>query len=148
QGTSPVASMVVFIDGQPKTAELGRLKIKTVEGANDFASMAEILGRRFKRWEHTQGDAGQAEFVEGSEAAYEAVDDEAELRQVEEESLAATTNAPHSGPAEAAEGETTRRGRPSTDNGGADTLADDEREDDGLLGWGALPDLVIVDGGK
>ena len=60
--------MVVFIDGQPKTAEYRRFRIKTVVGANDFASMAEILGRRFKRWETNQGDAGQAEFVEGSEA--------------------------------------------------------------------------------
>src|SRR5688572_22329483 len=77
QGTSPVASMVVFIDGKPKTAEYRRFRIKTVVGANDFASMAEILGRRFKRWENDNGaDAGQAEFVEGSMEAYEEVDGE------------------------------------------------------------------------
>jgi excinuclease ABC subunit C len=48
QGTSNVASMVVFEDGKPKTAHYRRFKIKTVEGSNDFASMAEVLGRRFK----------------------------------------------------------------------------------------------------
>jgi hypothetical protein len=61
QGTNPVASMVVFIDGQPKTSEYRRFRIKTVEGANDFASMAEILGRRFKRWENSQGEIVEPE---------------------------------------------------------------------------------------
>ena len=41
--------MVVFIDGQPATREYRRFKIRDVEGANDFASMAEVLQRRFKR---------------------------------------------------------------------------------------------------
>jgi excinuclease ABC subunit C len=49
QGTNSVASMVVFIDGRSKPSEYRRFKIKTVEGANDFASMAEVLQRRFKR---------------------------------------------------------------------------------------------------
>ncbi|HTE87117.1 MAG TPA: excinuclease ABC subunit UvrC, partial [Dehalococcoidia bacterium] len=49
QGTNSVASMVVFIDGRPRPPEYRRFKIKTVEGANDFASMAEVLERRFKR---------------------------------------------------------------------------------------------------
>ncbi|MPZ23789.1 MAG: excinuclease ABC subunit UvrC [Dehalococcoidia bacterium] len=49
QGTSSVGSMVVFIDGRPKPAEYRRFRIKTVDGANDFASMAEVLGRRFRR---------------------------------------------------------------------------------------------------
>lgn len=49
QGTNSVASMVVFIDGRPRPQEYRRFKIKSVEGANDFASMAEVLRRRFKR---------------------------------------------------------------------------------------------------
>ncbi len=49
QGTSAVGSMVVFERGKPKNAEYRRFKIKTVEGSNDFAMMAEMLGRRFKR---------------------------------------------------------------------------------------------------
>jgi excinuclease ABC subunit C len=49
QGTSPVASMVVFQDGKPAKKEYRRFNIKTVVGANDFASMQEIVGRRFRR---------------------------------------------------------------------------------------------------
>jgi excinuclease ABC subunit C len=49
QGTNTVASMVVFDHGQPATNEYRRFRIKTVEGQDDFASMREVLGRRFKR---------------------------------------------------------------------------------------------------
>ena len=49
QGTDSVASMVVFTDGRPDKKEYRRFKIKTVEGADDFASMNEVLTRRFKR---------------------------------------------------------------------------------------------------
>jgi excinuclease ABC subunit C len=41
--------MVVFTDGHPRRAEYRRFRIKTVEGANDVAMMAEVLRRRFKR---------------------------------------------------------------------------------------------------
>lgn len=51
QGTSAVGSMVVFEHGKPKNAEYRRFKIKTVEGANDFAMMAEMIERRFRRVE-------------------------------------------------------------------------------------------------
>ena len=49
QGLLSVASMVVFIDGEPAKKEYRHYRIKTVEGANDFASMEEVLGRRFRR---------------------------------------------------------------------------------------------------
>ncbi|MFN0148334.1 MAG: excinuclease ABC subunit UvrC, partial [Dehalococcoidia bacterium] len=49
QGTSPVSSMVVFVDGKPMTSQYRRFKVKTVVGADDFATMAEIMTRRFKR---------------------------------------------------------------------------------------------------
>jgi excinuclease ABC subunit C len=45
--------MVVFEGGKPKRAHYKRFQIKTVEGANDFASMAEVLTRRFKRLRET-----------------------------------------------------------------------------------------------
>jgi len=47
QGVLSVASMVVFIDGVPAKKEYRRFRIKTVVGANDFASMNEVLRRRF-----------------------------------------------------------------------------------------------------
>ena len=50
QGTDSVASMVVLQDGRPLNKEYRRFKIKTVEGPNDFASMAEVTERRFKRF--------------------------------------------------------------------------------------------------
>ena len=49
QGTDPVASMVVFQDGQPHRASYRRYRVKTVVGADDFATMREILGRRLRR---------------------------------------------------------------------------------------------------
>jgi excinuclease ABC subunit C len=49
QGQSSVASMVVFERGEPKAAAYRRFKIRTVEGANDVASLHEVLTRRFKR---------------------------------------------------------------------------------------------------
>ena len=49
QGQLSVASMVVFIDGMPAKKEYRRFRIKTVAGANDFASMNEVLRRRFLR---------------------------------------------------------------------------------------------------
>lgn len=48
-GTDKVASMVVFTDGDKNAAHYRRFRIKTVEGANDFASMKEVLSRRLAR---------------------------------------------------------------------------------------------------
>ncbi len=49
QGAQSVAAMVVFVDGAPAYKEYRHYRIKTVVGANDFASMEEVLGRRFRR---------------------------------------------------------------------------------------------------
>lgn len=49
QGTNPVASCVVFRDGVPSKKDYRRFKIKTVIGANDFASMKEVVNRRYSR---------------------------------------------------------------------------------------------------
>jgi excinuclease ABC subunit C len=49
QGQDAVGSMVVFEDGRPKPAHYRRFKIKTVDGANDYAMLQEMLRRRFKR---------------------------------------------------------------------------------------------------
>jgi excinuclease ABC subunit C len=49
QGTNSVASMVVFEDARPKKSDYRKFAIKTVDGPNDFASMNEVIGRRFKR---------------------------------------------------------------------------------------------------
>ncbi len=49
QGASPVAACVVFRDGRPSRNEYRHFNIKTVVGANDFASMEEVLTRRYTR---------------------------------------------------------------------------------------------------
>jgi excinuclease ABC subunit C len=48
-GSNPVASMVLFRKGKPAKSEYRKYNIKTVEGSNDFASMEEIVFRRYKR---------------------------------------------------------------------------------------------------
>ena len=49
QGTNPVASCVVFIDGKPAKREYRKFHVKTVTGPDDFASMEEIIFRRYSR---------------------------------------------------------------------------------------------------
>lgn len=64
QGAESVASMVVFVDGKPKKDQYRRFKIKTVEGANDYASLREVLMRRFKHGltEQAEGEKNQGKF--------------------------------------------------------------------------------------
>ena len=54
QGSNVVGSMVVFQDGRPKPAHYRRFRIKSVEGVDDYASMQEMLRRRFKRLADTR----------------------------------------------------------------------------------------------
>ncbi len=49
QGSDPVASMVVFVDGKPRKSDYRKFKIRTVVGPDDFASMEEIIERRYTR---------------------------------------------------------------------------------------------------
>jgi len=49
QGNQSVGSMVVLLDGEPAKGEYRRFKIKTVEGADDYASLLEVLRRRLSR---------------------------------------------------------------------------------------------------
>ncbi len=61
QGTESAGSMVVFEEGRPAREQYRRFKIRTVEGPDDFASMREVLWRRFTRAVKEQGllDTGQ-----------------------------------------------------------------------------------------
>ena len=49
QGSNPVAACVVFINGKPAKKEYRRYNIKTVKGPDDYASMEEVVSRRYKR---------------------------------------------------------------------------------------------------
>lgn len=119
QGTNSVGAMVVFEGGRPRNSEYRRFKIKTVEGANDFASHQEVLRRRFRKAASQQ----EAEL----EAETSAVVDKMSQRIAPED--AGTNGVAESiGP----EGEDVEGEAPESD------MQHD---------W-ALPDLVIIDGGR
>jgi excinuclease ABC subunit C len=65
QGAENVAGIVVFDNGKPARAEYRRLIIKTVEGANDFASMNEAVFRRYKRLLAEEKPLPQLIFIDG-----------------------------------------------------------------------------------
>jgi len=65
QGTTPVAACVVFKNGKPAKNEYRHFNIKTVSGPNDFASMEEIIERRYKRLIEEEKDLPQLIIVDG-----------------------------------------------------------------------------------
>ncbi len=66
QGTNPVASCVVFRDAEPSKKDYRRFKVKTVIGANDYASMKEIVNRRYSRMlEEAPDDLPQLVVIDG-----------------------------------------------------------------------------------
>ncbi len=66
QGVEVVGSMVVFEHGVPKKSHYRRFKIRTVRGQDDFASMQEVLTRRFDRWRRVT--SGELKGVRGNQA--------------------------------------------------------------------------------
>ena len=79
QGTNPVASCVVFRDAKPAKRDYRHFNIKTVVGPDDFASMKEVLTRRYTRLMEEGEDLPQLIVVDGGKgqlsAAVEALDD-------------------------------------------------------------------------
>lgn len=80
QGTNPVASCVVFRNGKPSKKDYRHFKIKTVEGPDDFASMREVLTRRYSRMlSEAPDDLPQLIVVDGGKgqlsAAVEVLDE-------------------------------------------------------------------------
>ncbi|MBD5164157.1 MAG: excinuclease ABC subunit C [Bacteroidales bacterium] len=79
QGTNPVASCVVFRDGRPAKRDYRHFNIKTVEGPDDFASMKEVLTRRYTRLVEEGQELPQLIVVDGGKgqlsSAVEALED-------------------------------------------------------------------------
>ncbi len=79
QGTNPVASCVVFKNAKPSKKDYRHFNIKTVEGPDDFASMKEVLTRRYTRMMEEGDDLPQLIVVDGGKgqlsAAVEALDE-------------------------------------------------------------------------
>jgi excinuclease ABC subunit C len=57
--------MVVFVDGKPRTSEYRKFKIQSVTGPDDFASMREIVGRRYTRLLEEQGELPDLIVIDG-----------------------------------------------------------------------------------
>ena len=65
QGTNPVAACVVFKDGKPSKKDYRHFNIKTVEGPDDFASMEEVVYRRYKRLLEEEQPLPQLIIIDG-----------------------------------------------------------------------------------
>jgi len=65
QGSYPVSAVVCFKNGQPSKADYRRFKIKTVTGINDFASMTEVVFRRYKRLLDEKSPLPQLVIIDG-----------------------------------------------------------------------------------
>jgi excinuclease ABC subunit C len=152
QGTNSVGAMVVFEFGRPKNSEYRRFKIKTVEGANDFASHQEVLRRRFRRAASQQ----EAELEAEAEIALEDVNQPLTSDEATPEPGKQTK---HTGEVRAASALLVEEGATSApledqaaERLNADILEETEAVDEapasGMQHSWTLPDLVIIDGGK
>ncbi len=73
QGAFPVAAMVHFTDGKPTPSEYRLYNIKTVEGPDDYASMEEVVYRRYKRLKEEEKQLPQLIIVDGGKGQMEVV---------------------------------------------------------------------------
>ena len=77
QGSYPVSAMVCFKNGQPSKNDYRRFNVKTVKGINDFATMKEVVHRRYKRVAEEQQSFPQLVIIDGGKgqlsAAMEAI---------------------------------------------------------------------------
>lgn len=75
QGSYPVAAMVCFKNGEPSKKDYRHYNIKTVEGINDFASMGEVVLRRYKRLKDENRDFPQLIIIDGGKGQLSAAID-------------------------------------------------------------------------
>ncbi len=127
QGTSPVSSMVVFVEGKPRPDQYRRFSIKTVVGADDFATMQEVLRRRFRRAGKSSPSIVDPSDGAAAHRTAPVADQAVPADEVSEREEAAAGAAPNGVPAADADGAAA---------GGADPK------------FAELPDLIIIDGGK
>jgi len=131
-GTFAVASLVSFKHGRPDRANYRRFKIKTVEGQDDFASMAEVVKRRYSRLLHESGrDAVPASQNSGT-ATRRPSQRSSEGGEAIPQELQKLVN------------ETSRRIR----QGRARAPSELPRRGGGNAPYQNMPDLILIDGGK
>jgi len=124
--THVVASMVCFRDGVPDKNNYRRYRVRTVEGQDDFASMAEVVRRRYSRilLEARTANSDAAEFSQENAA----------------DALARVSRHPERSEAKSKDPE-------AKQEGSAAGFLDSARNDTSFVAV-RLPDLIIVDGGK
>jgi excinuclease ABC subunit C len=121
-GTFAVASLVSFKNGRPDRSNYRRFKIKTVEGQDDFASMAEVVRRRYTRLLNESRVEGRGSSDEGGEAIPQ------ELQKLVDETSARL-----------------RRGRKGSESRLRAVPQPDRLKPELQTN---LPDLILIDGGK
>ena len=88
QGAETVASMVVWEDGAMKKSEYRKYQIKTVEGVDDFASMREVVGRRYRRLQEEQKAMPSLILIDGGLGQLHAAAEALELLGITTQPLA------------------------------------------------------------
>jgi len=124
-GTFAVASLVSFKNGRPDRANYRRFKIKTVVGQDDFASMAEVVRRRYSRLLQESKVKHPERSAEGGEAIPQ------ELQTLVNETSRRV-----------------RRGTPVKAAEGRSKLEDGDRVEIPSASTDVFPDLILIDGGK
>ncbi|ANC79421.1 excinuclease ABC subunit C [Fictibacillus phosphorivorans] len=74
-GTDPVSAMVVFVDGKPYKKDYRKYKIKSVEGPDDYASMKEVVRRRYTRVLREEGELPSLILIDGGKGQISAAQD-------------------------------------------------------------------------
>jgi excinuclease ABC subunit C len=145
QGTNSVGAMVVFERGAAKKSDYRKFKIKTVDGPNDFASLQEVLRRRFKRLI----DIREEDYAEETEHAEDKERGEGHANQITFKADL-TSQPTHAPPPSGNTGENLPLGSAETPSPVQSGKSKKKKEtlpgkDDS---WKRMPDLVIIDGGK
>jgi excinuclease ABC subunit C len=134
-GTFKVASLVSFRNGRPDRSNYRRFRIKTVEGQDDFASVAEVVRRRYTRLLNESGQLSSDSASRAQNSALESGQPVAsELQRAVDDVSRALKGKPHM--------------TAGTDAAAADARAHraaGERQKRGVV---SLPDLILIDGGR
>ena len=134
-GTSTVGSMVVFEEGRPKPAHYRRFQIRNVEGADDYASMQEMLRRRFRRLGEVL--ATRASAAAGQDGPPEPIDGVPSLVESADGEAASSAPAPRYRSRRYA-----RTGAMATEEAAAGGRQKTQES------FGLVPGLVVIDGGR
>jgi excinuclease ABC subunit C len=142
QGTNSVGAMVVFEHGEPKKSRYRKFKIKTVEGANDVASIQEVLRRRFKRAAEASGEEVSAVVQDPRRNPQGDVGSTIEeLVAPADNELSTTDHRPPTTGGDAIEASSVVGRQSSVVE---EAAAKEQSPDDT---WTELPDLILIDGG-